>query len=159
VISANLEVHLPVAGLDELAADVVKREKKLATLRDSADNLRTKMAAPGFAKSTLEVQAELKAKLELMDAEGKTLSDSITELMSMFTPSQHRKYKENQIAAVDAEIKKQEGQLAKCEANVKKTPDNKKNIAALKDKQDEIVSLQARRQLLASELATLPALE
>jgi valyl-tRNA synthetase len=151
VIDSSVEIHVQVKGLDELAGEAVKREKQLAQMQKAVAGLDKKISNPGFlAKSTPEVQQELKQKLELKQEEVKVLEESIQVLLSMFSPAQKQSYVQAKIASVDQELKKAQGQLAKIEKNIKKNPKNKKNLKMQAAKVAEITALQERRAELAA---------
>ena len=133
VVNKDLEIHFPVAGLEELSADVFKRDKKLSALRSAIAKLTEKLAAPGFQKSSEEVKTKMAQKLALQEAEAKVMQGTISELMAMFTPAQSIKYRQAQIEGVEKEIAKVQKLLTKNEANIKKNPKNKKNLKQFAD--------------------------
>jgi valyl-tRNA synthetase len=97
VINAQFEIHVLVAGLNELAVEAVKREKSLAGLEQSIATIRAKMAAPGFSQSSEEVQKGFLDKLNLQATEAKVLQESIGTLTSMFSDEQRTKYIEAKV--------------------------------------------------------------
>ena len=66
---------------------MVQISLQLAQMQKAVAGLDKKISNPGFlAKSTPEVQQELKQKLELKQEEVKVLEESIQVLLSMFSP-------------------------------------------------------------------------
>jgi valyl-tRNA synthetase len=149
VIDATTEILFPVTGLPELSAEVVKREKKLVALGGAAEKLRAKIAAPGFQQSSQDVQTAMAEKLALQEAELKALDESIQIFLGMFTPEQRTQYLSAKRASLTSDLTKAQKQLAKAEANFKKKPDNKKNIATREAKLAEVAALEAQLAALA----------
>jgi valyl-tRNA synthetase len=154
VLSPTLEVFFPVAGLPELAAEIVKREKKATQMSNSVNKLRTKVTSAGFlAKSSEEIKAEMTAKLAQQELELKSMNESITYFLDMLTVEQRADYLQTKIASVETAIKKSVGQLAKIEKNIKKNPKNKKNITQQQAQQAILAGLQSQVEDLRTQLA------
>ena len=105
IVSPTLELHIPLRGLVDFGAEVVKMEKQRDALLQSSSVLRAKMAAPGYDKSPADVRSRNEAKLRDDAAEVEKLTASIDAFNALMSDDEKAQYLEQKVSAkrTDAE--------------------------------------------------------
>ena len=113
VVSPSLELFIPLKGLVDFGAELVKMEKQLAGLDDSVRLLKEKMAATGYEKSKEEVKARNADKLRADEAELVKLQASISSFNSLMSADERRAYEVQKVLIKQTDAERVKVAMAK----------------------------------------------
>ena len=108
VVSPTIELFVPLKGLVDFGAELVKMEKQLATLEDSVRTQKDKMSAVGYEKSKEEVKARNTTKLAADMSEIDKLHTTITSFNALMSPAERAAYEVQKVV-----IKQQDAERVK----------------------------------------------
>ena len=105
VVSPTIELHIPLRGLVDFGAEVVKMEKQRNGLQEAVAALQAKMATPGYDKTKGDVKERNEVKLRDDRAEIDKLTQSIDAFNALMTPEEVALYRQQKVASkqVDAD--------------------------------------------------------
>ena len=106
VVSPTLELFIPLRGLVDFGAELVKMEKQLVTLQDGLTSLRDKMAATGYEKSKDEVKQRNADKLAADESEVVKLQATISNFNSLMSAEELVAYEVAKIAIKQADAER-----------------------------------------------------
>ena len=106
VVSPAIELFIPLKGLVDFGAELVKMEKQLATLDDTIRTLKDKMAAVGYEKSKDEVKTRNTDKLAADETERAKLQSTIDNFQGLMSADERRGYEVQKIAIKEADVER-----------------------------------------------------
>jgi len=113
-ITPDLSIHIPLQGLVDLSAEIIKMEKQQRTLQAQVNSLTATINAPGYAERTKpETRAEHTAKLEQAQKQLSEVTASIASFVALLTPEQKKQYQTNKLEALKADLAKLEKDVYK----------------------------------------------
>lgn len=144
LVLPDLHLFLPLQGLVDLGAEVVKSEKSLKKMEGLVDGLKQKMSGPVYLEKTPpETQLEQKERLAAYITDCEALRQNITDFLQLMDPQQRRGYYEKKVVALKEALDKSQKQRAKVTSNlVAGQPVSKKNQQIMDEKDAEMAVLQ-----------------
>jgi valyl-tRNA synthetase len=106
VVSPTLELHIPLRGLVDFGAEVVKMEKQRDALREGVSSLQAKMAAPGYDKTKAEVRERNDVKVRDDTAEIDKLTQSIDAFKGLMSPEEKVQYLQQKVSSKKADAER-----------------------------------------------------
>ena len=98
VVSPTVELHIPLRGLVDFGAEVVKMEKQRNGLREAVASLQAKVGAAGYVdKTKADVKERNEAKLRDDTAEIAKLTHSIDAFNALMTPEELAQYRQQKV--------------------------------------------------------------
>ena len=108
VVSPSVQLFIPLRGLVDFGAEIVKMEKQQAALQEGLAQLQAKVSAAGYEKTKPEVQQRNADKLRDDAGEAAKLSASIAAFKALMSADELRDYQQQKIA-----IRQQDADRAK----------------------------------------------
>jgi len=108
VVSPAIQLFIPLRGLVDFGAELVKMEKQQASLHDAIQQLQLKVSAVGYEKTKAEVQQRNADKLRDDKEELSKLGTSITSFKALMSADELHAYELQKIV-----IKQQDADRAK----------------------------------------------
>ena len=98
VVSPTIELHIPLRGLVDFGAEVVKMEKQRDSLQDAVTSLQAKMQGPGYEKMKAEVRERNEVKLKDDKAEIDKLTQSIDAFNALMSGEERLEYLQQKVS-------------------------------------------------------------
>jgi len=153
VVSADLEMAMPTAGLVDLTSEVVRLEKELKKLSLSANNLEDSVNAPGYSERTKpEVQAQHTEKLSGLREQISKVHDAIDNFMSLMTAEQQLAHRKSKLAELEKEAAKLTSDLEKAQPKDDSKP-SKKQEKQIADCQKALAAVNKAIEAVKAHLA------
>lgn len=140
VVSPTVEIHVPLQGLVDVGAEIVKMEKGEAVVLAKVAKLLALMSGPSYAKVPAATKLKNDVQLANDRVEAGKIKVSVDNFKSVLTPDQHAQYMQDKIAvfAVDREkiVKNIAKLIAALPVEVDKRP--KKSLAKVAEAEQEL---------------------
>jgi hypothetical protein len=154
--TADIVFHIPLDGLLDVAAEVVKTEKKLAALQKSFDALEKVTQAPNYANAKEEVKSAHKEKLQVTMAEIQTNQAAIASFMKIVNLKSYYSLKTADLKAEIGRVEKDKLKYTpKPKPGEEDKPMSEKTKAQLEEFDLQKVALESQIKALSEKLAAL----